>query len=161
MKLQVDLPDLNVVTSAELYTSAVPRVCPGPGTSSRSRSRRKRRMPAVTATKFSVSSPGKNRAGNREPVVATPPRGTYVFQSPADKHAVLADDGMRGQSDALYELALNYGEVDLRQFWEEGIVGSIVGRVATGFEGLARDHRAAVGHGRARIRISRVDEVSR
>ncbi|GAB3292960.1 DUF3830 family protein [Epidermidibacterium keratini] len=77
------------------------------------------------------------------------------FGAEPHRFAALAEDRLSGHQAALYELAFMYDEVDLRHFWEDGIVGSVVGRVTTGFEEFAKACRATLDEGRTRIEISR------
>jgi hypothetical protein len=67
----------------------------------------------------------------------------------------MAEDRLSGGSGAVHELAFIYGDVDLRHFWEEGVHGSLVGRVIVGLDEFAAGCRRTLDEGRTPIRLSR------
>jgi hypothetical protein len=85
------------------------------------------------------------------------PGEVMFFHAAPNQFACMAEDRLSGGSGAVHELAFMYGEVDLRHFWEEGVHGSLVGRIGSGFAGFAAACRRTLDEGRTPLRISRAD----
>ena len=56
----------------------------------------------------------------------------------------------------MHEMAFMYGDVDLRHFWEEGVHGSLVGRITSSLDAFAEACRRTLDEGSTQIRISRL-----
>lgn len=56
----------------------------------------------------------------------------------------------------MHEMAFMYGDVDLRHFWEEGVHGSLVGRITSSLDAFAEACRSTLHEGSTQIRISRL-----
>jgi hypothetical protein len=82
------------------------------------------------------------------------PGDVMFFYAGPNEYACMAEDRLSGGSGAVHELAFMYGDVDLRHFWEEGVHGSLVGHVATGFNGFAAACRRTLDEGRTPLRLS-------
>ncbi|AIT82271.1 hypothetical protein JI59_22445 (plasmid) [Novosphingobium pentaromativorans US6-1] len=77
------------------------------------------------------------------------------FGAEPRKFAALNDNRLIGQTEALFEMAFMYGQVDLRHFWEEGLHGSIIGQIDQNFEAFASACLATLNAGATAITISR------
>jgi hypothetical protein len=83
------------------------------------------------------------------------PGELMFFHAAPNQFASMAQDRLTGGSDAIHELAFMYGEVDLRHFWEDGLHGSLVGRITSGLPGFAAACAQTLIEGRTRLRLSR------
>lgn len=156
MRLRVELPERGVEAEVSLFAEAAPRVCRAIYDALAS--------PLETRTShacfdghevfcflppFAEPPPLENRT------MRPHPGEVMFFYAGANQFACLADDRLSGGSPAVHELAFMYGEVDLRHYWEEGIHGSLVGRVTSGFEAFAAACRRTLDEGATRLRLSR------
>jgi hypothetical protein len=85
------------------------------------------------------------------------PGDVMFFYAAPNEFACMAEDRLSGGSGAVHELAFMYGEVDLRHFWEEGVHGSLVGRVTAGLDAFASACRRTLDEGRTPLRLSRAE----
>jgi hypothetical protein len=83
------------------------------------------------------------------------PGEVMFFHAAPNQFACMAEDRLSGGSGSVHELAFMYGDVDLRHFWEEGVHGSLVGRITTGLDAFAAACRRTLDEGRTPLRISR------
>ena len=83
------------------------------------------------------------------------PGEVMFFHAAPNEFACMAEDRLSGGSGAVHELAFMYGDVDLRHFWEEGVHGSLVGRLTAGLDEFAAACRRTLDEGRTPLRISR------
>ena len=77
------------------------------------------------------------------------------FYAAPNEFACMASDRLTGGSHAVHELAFMYGEVDLRHFWEDGLHGSLVGRIRRGLPEFARACAQTLSSGQTALRLSR------
>jgi hypothetical protein len=75
--------------------------------------------------------PLKNRTTHAQP------GDVLFFQARSDEYTFLAQTRLGGGSELVNEIAFCYGEVDLRHFCDQGMVGSLVGRIEEGLEPFA------------------------
>ena len=158
MRLRVELPAVGVVADVMLLTDAAPRVSQAIYDSLAE--------PLATHTAhacfdghevfcflppFPEPPPIENRT--MRPL----PGEVMFFHAAPNQFACMAEDRLSGGSGAVHELAFMYGDVDLRHFWEEGVHGSLVGRIGSGFAEFAAACRRTLDEGRTPLRISRVD----
>jgi hypothetical protein len=66
----------------------------------------------------------------------------------------MAESRLSGGATAIHELAFMYGDVDLRHFWEDGVHGSLVGRISTGLDDFAAACALTLVEGRTQLRVS-------
>jgi hypothetical protein len=158
VRLRVELPAMGVEAEVTLLTDAAPRV---------SRAIYEAlAQPLETETShacfdghevfcflppFAEAPPIENRT--MRPL----PGEVMFFHAAPNEFACMAEDRLSGGSGAVHELAFMYGEVDLRHFWEEGVHGSLVGRVTAGLDELAAACRQTLDEGRTPLRLSRAD----
>jgi hypothetical protein len=82
------------------------------------------------------------------------PGDVMFFYAAPNQFACMAEDRLNGGSEAVHELAFMYGEVDLRHFWEDGLHGSLVGRITSGLPEFARACTRTLIDGQTPLRIS-------
>lgn len=156
MKLRIELPDVAVTTEATLYQEAAPRVCAAIYEALRT--------PLETRTShacfdghevfcFLPSFPEPPGIENR--TMRPQPGELMFFHAAPNEFACMAADRLTGGSDAIFELAFMYGEVDLRHFWEDGLHGSLVGRITSGLPRFAEACAETLVTGQTRLRLSR------
>ncbi len=80
----------------------------------------------------------------------------FFYAAPGE-FSFLGETRLSGGHAAVHELAFIYGDVDLRHYWEEGLHGSLVGRVSSGLDQFAEACGRTLSEGRTPIRITRVD----
>lgn len=85
------------------------------------------------------------------------PGDVMFFFAVENEFAFLADPRLSEGSPRVHELAFVYGEVDLRHFWEEGMHGSLVGRVEEGFDAFASACGETLERGRTQLRLTRIE----
>jgi hypothetical protein len=156
MNLLVELPDVGVTAEAALYDEAAPRVCAAIYASLES--------PLETLTShacfdghevfcflppFPQPPPIENRTMRPQP------GELMFFYAGPNEFACMASDRLTGGSDAVHELAFMYGEVDLRHFWEDGLHGSLVGRITRGLPDFADACAQTLSIGQTLLRLSR------
>jgi Protein of unknown function (DUF3830) len=158
VKLRVELPALGVEAEVTLLADAAPRVCRAIYDSLES--------PLVARTAhacfdghevfcFLPAFPEPPPIENR--TMRPYPGDVMFFYAGPNEFACMAEDRLSGGSGAVHELAFMYGEVDLRHFWEEGVHGSLVGRVTAGLDAFAAACRRTLDEGRTPLRLSRAE----
>jgi hypothetical protein len=156
VKLRVELPDKAVVAEAILYDQAAPTVCRAIYASLAD--------PLDTHTSHACFDghevfcflPDFPQAPPIENRTMRPQAGELMFFYAApNEFACMAESRLTGGANAIHELAFMYGEVDLRHFWEDGLHGSLVGRISTGLDAFASACASTLVDGRTRLRISR------
>jgi Protein of unknown function (DUF3830) len=65
------------------------------------------------------------------------PGDVLFFQARSDEYAFLAQTRLSGGSQLVNEIAFCYGDVDLRHFCDQGMIGSLIGRIEEGLEPFA------------------------
>ena len=158
MRLRVELPDADVTAEATLYDRAAPRVCAAiyaalstPLETHTSHACFDGHEVFCFLPPFPEPPPIENRT--MRPL----PGEVMFFHAAPNQFACMAEDRLSGGSGAVHELAFMYGDVDLRHFWEEGVHGSLVGRIGSGFAEFAAACRRTLDEGRTPLRISRAD----
>ena len=156
MNLLVELPSVGVTAEAELYDNAAPRVCAAIYAALES--------PLETMTShacfdghevfcflppFPEPPPLENRT--MRPQVGE----LMFFYAAPNEFACMASDRLTGGSEAVHELAFMYGDVDLRHFWEDGLHGSLVGRITRGLPEFSRACAQTLSTGQTALRLSR------
>jgi hypothetical protein len=158
MRLGVELPEMKVEATIRLFDATAPRVT---------------RMifdalaePLETVTShacfdghevfcflppFPTPPPLENRT------MRPSPGDVMFFYAAENEFAFLADPRLSAGSKPVYELAFMYGEVDLRHYWEEGMHGSLVGRIERGFDEFAAACRRTLDEGRTPLRLRRIE----
>jgi hypothetical protein len=161
VRLRIELPDAAVTAEAVLYAEAAPQVAEFIwGTLAK---------PLHTMTShacfdghevycFLDVPPDGDPAPEAQNITIRPQPGDLVyFYAPAGKFAAVgADARLRGQTSDVHELAFMYDEVDLRHYWEEGWIGSVVGHIDDGLSEFAGACRATLVSGSTRLIVSRV-----
>jgi hypothetical protein len=157
MNLLVELPHAGVTAEAALYDRAAPTVFAAIYESLES--------PLDTVTShacfdghevfcflppFPQPPPIENRT--MRPQVGE----LMFFYAAPNEFACMASDRLTGGSDAVHELAFMYGDVDLRHFWEDGLHGSLVGRITRGLPEFAEACAQTLSTGQTPLRLSRV-----
>ena len=155
MRLRVELPDKGVVAEAALYAQAAPTVC--------------RAIYAALAEPLDTHTAHACFDGHEvfcflPPFPQPPPienrtmrpqAGELMFFYAApNEFACMAESRLTGGSAAIHELAFMYGDVDLRHFWEDGLHGSLVGRIDRGLDDFAAACASTLVDGRTRLRLS-------
>lgn len=156
MRLRVELPDRGVTAEATLYDRAAPSVCAAIWESLRE--------PLETHTShacfdghevFCFLRPFPERPPIENRTMRPRPGELMFFYAAPNEFAAMADDRLTGGAEAIHELAFMYGEVDLRHFWEDGLHGSLVGRISEGHAEFAEACAATLRDGRTSLRLSR------
>jgi Protein of unknown function (DUF3830) len=157
VRLRVELPDKGVRAEATLYDQAAPTVCQAIYDSLAE--------PLDTHTSHACFDghevfcflPPFPKAPPIENRTMRPQVGEMMFFYAApNEFACMAESRLTGGSSAIHELAFMYGEVDLRHFWEDGLHGSLVGRMSTGLDEFAAACASTLVEGHTRLRISQV-----
>jgi len=158
MRLRVELPEAGVTAEATLYDRAAPRVCKAiyaalstPLETHTSHACFDGHEVFCFLPPFPEAPPIENRT------MRPHPGDVMFFYAGANEFACMAEDRLSGGSGAVHELAFMYGEVDLRHFWEEGVHGSLVGRVTVGLDAFASACRRTLDEGSTQLRISRAE----
>lgn len=156
-RLRIELPEMEVDARASLYGDAAPGVCP-----------------AIIAA---LSEPLETRTSHAcfdghaiycflpdfpEPpplenkTMRPKPGELMFFYAPSRSLALMEQDRLTGGRGTIHELFFAYGEVDLRHYWEEGLHGSLVGRITDGFDKFAEACARTLSEGATPIRLSQV-----
>jgi hypothetical protein len=158
VKLKIELPEVGIAATAELYRDAAPDVTAAI-------------LAALTTPLESTTRhacfdghevywflpemaddlPLQNRT-----MRPSPGELMYFGARPSD-FAFLADDRLTPPVGSVHEMAFMYGEVDLRHYWEEGFHGSLFGRVTDGLDELAEACARTLAEGGTAVRVSRVE----
>lgn len=156
MRLRLELPDCGVSATAVLYEHAAPTVTRLVYASLE--------QPLETHTAhacfdghevycflppFPEEPPLENRT------MRPAPGELMFFYAAPNAFAATVDDRLSGGNPAVHELAIMYGEVDLRHYWEDGFHGSLVGRIEENLEAFADSCARTLTDGRTRLRVSR------
>ena len=157
MKLRVELPDKSVRAEAILYNHAAPTVCQAIWDSLGE--------PLDTHTShacfdghevFCFLPPFPQRPPIENRTMRPQVGELMFFYAAPNEFACMAESRLTGGSTAIHELAFMYGDVDLRHFWEDGLHGSLVGRIQTGLDEFAAACASTLVDGRTRLRLSRM-----
>lgn len=158
IRLSIELPQYDVRAEAQLYEAAAPHAAPFVWNALEE--------PLLTQTSHACFDGHEvycflettATAPAPENMTIRPQVGDLVyFHAPAGKFAAVnADARLSGTTPDVHELAFMYGEVDLRHYWEEGWVGSIVGHVDVGFDAFAAACGRTLDEGRTDLRIARL-----
>ena len=135
MKLRLELADYGVVATAVLYEHAAPRVS---------------RLVYASLEQALDTHTRHACFDGQEVYCFLPP----FPEEPPLEFAATMDERLSGGNPAVHELAIMYGEVDLRHYWEEGFHGSLVGRIDEGLEAFASACGQTLSDGRTRLRVS-------
>lgn len=158
MKLKIELPEVGVSATADLYLEAAPAVTAAI-------------LDALTAPVETITRhacfdgqevywflpemaddlPLQNRT------MRPRPGELMYFGARRSDFAFLADDRLTPPVGSVHEMAFMYGEVDLRHYWEEGFHGSLFGRVTDGLDELAAACARTLAEGGTAVRVSRVE----
>jgi hypothetical protein len=155
VRLRLELPEAGVVAAAELYAGAAPNVTrliyeslAEPLDTRTSHACFDGHEIYCFLPSFGVEPPLENRT--MRPQVGE----LMFFYARQNEFACLADDRMTGGADEVYELAFMYGDVDLRHFWEDGLHGSLVGRIDEGLGEFAAACRRTLTEGSTALRVA-------
>ncbi|MGH7484524.1 MAG: DUF3830 family protein [bacterium] len=155
MRLRIELPDVGVDAGALLYGDAAPNVT--------------RLIYRSLATPLHTHTSHACFSGHQifcflQPFAETPPIENRTmrpqpgeimfFHARPNELALMQEERLTGSSEGMYELAFNYSEVDLRHFTEEGLHGSLVGRVDRSVEAFAKACAATLIDGGISMRLS-------
>ena len=158
MELRVELPQMGVDARVTLYSRAAPCICQGIFDALA--------QPLQTHTSHACFDghevfcflPAFAQAPPLENRTMRPLAGEVMFFYAAPgAFSFMGETRLTGGEDAICELAFMYGEVDLRHFWEEGLHGSLVGRVTVGLDEFAAACARTLSEGSTPLRISRVE----
>jgi uncharacterized protein DUF3830 len=156
VKLRIELPDVAVTAEATLYDEAAPRVSAAiygalaePLETRTSHACFDGHEVFCFLPPFAEPPPIENRTMRPQP------GELMFFYAAPNEFACMATDRLTGGSSAIHELAFMYGEVDLRHFWEDGLHGSLVGRITTGLPQFADACAQTLVTGQTRLRLSR------
>jgi hypothetical protein len=156
VKLRVELPDMGVVADVALLVAAAPRVTRAIYDALAA--------PVETHTAhacfdghevFCFLPPFPDPPPIENRTMRPLPGDVMFFYAAPNEFACMGEDRLSGGSGAVHELAFMYGEVDLRHFWEEGVHGSLVGRMTDGLDRFASACRRTLDEGRTPLRLSR------
>jgi len=157
MRLTIELPLLSVSAAATLYPKAAPNVVPFVWEALKDPLETQTSHACFDGHEVYCFLECEGRAPEAENMTIRPRPGDIVyFFAPAGKFAAVnADQRLAGATPDVHELAFMYGEVDLRHYWEEGWVGSVIGHVDVGLNEFAAACLRTLNQGRTTIRISR------
>ncbi|WP_081474020.1 DUF3830 family protein [Novosphingobium pentaromativorans] len=156
MRLTVALPDYDVRASLRLYDQAAPTVCSWIWDTLAKPFETKTSHACFDGHEVFCFLPGRGSPPPIENQSMRPAVGEVMFfGAEPRKFAALNDNRLIGQTEALFEMAFMYGQVDLRHFWEEGLHGSIIGQIDQNFEAFASACLATLNAGATAITISR------
>jgi hypothetical protein len=156
VNLTVELPDPAVKATLELYWERAPRVCQAIYDALET--------PLQTVTSHACFDgheiycflpemadvpPLENRT------MRPKPGEVMFFHAAKNDFAVLNDDRLAPSPGPMFELAFMYGEVDLRHLWEEGLHGSLVGRITTNLPDFAKAASRTLNEGATSLRLGR------
>jgi hypothetical protein len=154
-RIRIELPDAGVTASLRLYSERAPVLT--------ELIHRALQTPLETTTShacfdghevfcFLPSFAGRPPLENR---TMRPEIGEVMFFY-ADEHefACLSDLRLTAGEFPMCELAFMYGRVDLRYHSEEGLLGSLVGRVDVGLDAFAQACEATLSSGSTRLRLT-------
>jgi hypothetical protein len=156
MKLGVELPAMGVEAEVTLLTAAAPQVCRAIYDALAD--------PLETTTShacydghevFCFLPPFPDPTPIENMTMRPQPGEVMFFYAAPNQFACMAEDRLSGGSGAVHELAFMYGDVDLRHFWEEGVHGSLVGRITSPLGVFASACRRTLDEGSTPLRISR------
>ncbi len=156
MELTLELPEAAVAASLTLYHERAPRVCQAVWDALE--------VPLETRTSHACFDGHEIFCFLPSMVVVPPienrtmrprPGEVMFFHAAKNDFAVLDSDRLAPGAGPMYELAFMYGEVDLRHLWEEGLHGSLIGRISTNFEQFAAAAARTLNSGATALRISR------
>jgi hypothetical protein len=158
MQLAVELPEMKVEATIRLFAAAAPRITrmifdalAEPLETSTSHACFDGHEVFCFLPPFPKAPPLENRT------MRPSPGDVMFFYAEENEFAFLADPRLSAGSERVHELAFMYGEVDLRHYWEEGMHGSLVGRVEHGFEEFAAACRRTLDEGRTPLRLHRIE----
>jgi hypothetical protein len=156
MKLHVELPEMAVQAEITLLADAAPRVCRAiydalaePLATHTSHACYDGHEVFCFLPPFSEPPPIENQTMRPQP------GEVMFFYAAPNQFACMAEDRLSGGSGAVHELAFMYGDVDLRHFWEEGVHGSLVGRITSPLDPFAAACRRTLDEGATPLRIRR------
>lgn len=161
MRLRIELPDAAVTAEAVLYAEAAPQVAQFVWDALT------KPLDTMTAHAcfdghevycFLDVPPHGDPVPEAQNITIRPQPGDLVyFYAPAGKFAAVgADARLRGQTSDVHELAFMYDAVDLRHYWEEGWIGSVVGHIDEGLREFADACRATLVSGSTRLTVTRL-----
>ncbi|KRF26058.1 DUF3830 family protein [Phycicoccus sp. Soil803] len=157
LNLQVELPDLRISATLEMYDGRAPRVC--------------RAIWDVLSTPLETTTQHACFDGHEiycflpamadvppieNKTMRPRPGEVMFFHAAKNDFAVLDSDRLAPGTGPMFELAFMYGEVDLRHLWEEGLHGSLVGRLSTNADKFADAAGRTLNEGATSLRISRL-----
>jgi Protein of unknown function (DUF3830) len=155
VKLRIELPNKGVVAEATLYDRAAPTVCRAiydsladPLDTHTSHACFDGHEVFCFLPPFPQAPPIENRT--MRPQVGE----LMFFYAAPNEFACMAESRLSGGATAIHELAFMYGDVDLRHFWEDGVHGSLVGRISTGLDDFAAACALTLVEGRTQLRVS-------
>ena len=155
MKLRLELADYGVVATAVLYEHAAPRVTRLVYASLEQALDTHTRHACFDGQEVYCFLPPFPEEPPLENRTMRPAAGDIMFfYAPPNEFAATMDERLSGGNPAVHELAIMYGEVDLRHYWEEGFHGSLVGRIDEGLEAFASACGQTLSDGRTRLRVS-------
>ena len=162
MRLTIELPHFSVSAGATLYPRAAPNVVPFVWDALENPLETQTSHACFDGHEVYCFLECEGQAPDAENMTIRPRPGDIVyFFAPAGKFAAVnADQRLGGATPDVHELAFMYDEVDLRHYWEEGWVGSVIGHVDVGLDGFAAACRRTLNEGRTTIRISRAVEAA-
>ena len=153
-RLHVELPDDGVTAGVELYTDAAPDVT--------------KLLYAALSTPLETTTSHACFDGHqvfcflpefdREPPLQNRTMRPHVgevmlFFAREHEFAALSERRLSGGRFPMFELAFMYGPVDLRYLWEDGLQGSLVGRIDQNLEAFAAVCLRTLTTGATRLRI--------
>ena len=162
MRLTIELPHFRVTAGATLYDSAAPNVVPFVWDALETPLETQTSHACFDGHEVYCFLDCEGQAPDAENMTIRPRPGDIVyFFAPAGKFAAVnADERLAGATPDVHELAFMYDTVDLRHYWEEGWVGSVIGHVDVGLDEFASACGRTLNEGRTTIRISRADEAA-
>jgi Protein of unknown function (DUF3830) len=156
VKLNVELPAKGIAVEANLYEHAAPRVTrliyealAEPLETHTSHACFDGHEIYCFLPPFAQAPPLENRT------MRPRPGEIMFFHAAPNEFLCTRDERLSGGSQAVFELAFIYGEVDLRHYWEEGFHGSLVGQIEGGLAEFAEACGETLRHGQTPMRLSR------
>jgi hypothetical protein len=82
------------------------------------------------------------------------PGDVLFFQARSDEYTFLAQTRLGGGFELVNEIAFCYGDVDLRHFCDQGMIGSLVGRIEEGLDPFAFACARTLNEGATGLRLT-------
>jgi len=135
--LNIDLPEKAVSARARIFADRLPEFAEWLEHSLSGGFRTRTSHACFDGHEIFCFLPGERPIPLKNRTTLAQPGDILFFQARSDEFAFLANTRLGGGLALINEIAFCYGEVDLRHFCDQGMVGSLVGRIEQGLEPFA------------------------